>query len=101
VDRPVLLIGGGMLKESSSCSVIGSQVFAEEGCYVPPAAGVVAPKVLAQVFADSPLPFPTNKDGSADLATYMQWLGATWDAGMAAFDEMSEIEKPSVAAATA
>lgn len=91
-----------MFKElPSSCSVSGSQVFAEEGCYVPAADSVVAPEVLAQVFADGPLPFPTNRDGSANLATYMQWLGATWDAGMAAFDEMSEIQKPSIAPATA
>jgi hypothetical protein len=89
-----------MFKESSSCSGLVSQVFAEEGGYVPPAEGVVAPEVLARVFADGAVPFPTNKDGSSDLATYMQWLGATWDAGMAAFNEMSEIEKPSVAAAT-
>ncbi|MGP8437786.1 hypothetical protein ACT2FY_38845 [Paraburkholderia fungorum] len=71
-----------------------SAVFAQESHYVPPAEKVVAPEVLAQVFADKPLPFPTNADGSADMAAYMQWLSATWDAGMAAFNEMSEIQTP-------
>lgn len=81
-----------MFKASSSSFVVmDSAVFAEEGHYVPPADKVVAPEVLAQVFAENPLPFPTNADGSADMATYMQWLSATWDAGMAAFDRMSEI----------
>ncbi|NLP65510.1 hypothetical protein [Paraburkholderia sacchari] len=91
-----------MFKESSSSSfsVLGSRVFAEEGGYVPPAERVVAPEVLAKVFADGPLPFPTNADGSVELATYMQWLTATWDAGIAAFGEMSEIETPLVAPAT-
>ncbi|MBN3815185.1 hypothetical protein G3N57_00555 [Paraburkholderia sp. Se-20369] len=88
-----------MLKgsSSSSLSVLGSRVFAEEGSYVPPADRVVAPEVLAKVFADGPLPFPKNAEGSVELATYMQWLTATWDAGIAAFGEMSEIVAPMVA----
>lgn len=90
-----------MLKESLSSSVLGSRVFAEEGGYVPPAERVVAPEVLAKVFADGPLPFPTNADGSVELATYMQWLTATWDAGMAAFGEMSEIAAPRITPLTA
>jgi hypothetical protein len=91
-----------MFKESSSSSlVLGSRVFAEEGSYVPPAERVVAPEVLAKVFPDGPLPFPTNADGSVELATYMQWLTATWDAGIAAFGEMSEVETPRTATAAA
>lgn len=86
---------------SSSLMVMDAAVFAQEGHYVPPADKVVAPKVLAQVFADKPLPFPTNADGSADMTTYMQWLSATWDAGMAAFDEMSELQMPMAKTATA
>ena len=88
-----------MLKKTSSSSVLvlGSQVFAEEGSYVPPVERVVAPEVLAKVFADGPLPFPTNADGSVELATYMQWLTATWDAGIAAFGEMSVIATPQCA----
>jgi hypothetical protein len=92
-----------MFKDSSSSSfsVPGSRVFAEEGNHMPPAGCVVTPEVLAQVFADGLLPFPTNADGSVKLATYMQWLSATWDAGIAAFGEMSEIATPQVATATA
>ena len=80
-----------MLKEAS-LSGLESKFFAEERGYVPPESNVVAPSVLARVFADKPLPFATNSDGSVDMATYMQWLSVEWVAGMAAFEEQSVLE---------
>ena len=74
------------MKGSSS---VVNEVFAEESAYVPPAGGVVAPSVLVQVFADKPLPFATNADGSVDLDVYREWLESTWKDGMDAFEEQS------------
>jgi hypothetical protein len=65
-------------------------VFSGEPAYVPPVESVVAPSVLAEVFEDGKLPFPTNADGSVNMAVYMGWLAETWAGGMAQFDAQSE-----------
>ncbi|CAB3755811.1 hypothetical protein [Paraburkholderia humisilvae] len=74
------------MKGSSS---VVREVSEEESRHVPPVGAVVAPSVLARVFAGQPLPFATNPDGSVDLDVYRAWLESIWKEGMDAFEEQS------------
>ncbi len=66
-------------------------LFAEESGFVPAGGAVVAPEVLADVFADTELPFATNMDGSVNLDVYRAWLASTWSTGMAEFEQQSTV----------
>lgn len=75
-----------------SSSLVGSGcLFAEDSGFVPAVGAVVAPEVLADVFADAKLPFATNADGSVSLDVYRAWLASTWNTGMAEFEEQSTV----------
>jgi hypothetical protein len=75
-----------------SSALVGSGcLFAEDSGFVPAEGAVVAPEVLADVFADTELPFAANADGSVNLDVYRAWLASTWKAGMAEFDEQSTV----------
>lgn len=74
--------------------VMGVGVFPEERSFVPSNRAVVAPEVLARVFADTPLPFKTNSDGSVDMSVYAEWLESTWAQGMEEFEAGSTPAKP-------
>lgn len=74
--------------------VMGVGVFPEERSFVPSNRAVVAPEVLARVFADSPLPFKTNSDGSVDMSVYAEWLENTWTQGMEEFEAGSALALP-------
>ncbi len=58
------------------------QLNPESEHFIPDAADVVSPAVLAQVFGGGPLPFPTNADGSVATSVYMEHLEATWALAM-------------------
>lgn len=62
--------------------------------FVPATAEVVSPAVLAQVFDDRLIPFELNSDGSADAATYKQWLERIGTLALQDAETHSEIIQP-------
>lgn len=84
-----------------SSSLVGAGcLFAEDSGFVPAEGVVVAPEVLADVFADTKLPFATNADGSVSLDVYRAWLASTWKTGMTEFEEQSTVFGPMLAVAS-
>lgn len=69
------------------------QLNPESEHFIPDAADVVSPAVLAQVFGGGPLPFPTNADGSVATSVYMEHLEATWALAMEEVDRPSSSEQ--------
>jgi hypothetical protein len=55
---------------------------------------VISPEVLARIFEDGRLPFPTNPDGSVDMPVYLAWLAEAGHMALHAFDECFEVVIP-------
>lgn len=62
---------------------VAARINPESADFVPDAADVVSPTVLAEVFGGAPVPFATNADGSATRIAYLSHLEAVWELGMA------------------
>ncbi|MGY8527601.1 hypothetical protein [Paracidovorax citrulli] len=86
------------MTEAVSRSIEGGG-FPGEQRYVPPRDSAVASEVLAKVFADQPLPFATNPDGSVDTSIYLAWLTDVWREGMEAFAGDATVAHGSIQAA--